>query len=144
MELLMRFTTLASITIVFALATAGNASAQTYDFATCNPTTVAATACDTTTHTSCCTLATTTTGLLTSGSDRALILPMDYCHQDGSATIDPTPTVNVSTLKSAAQGGATHVGTNATVTSNNPTGIAIGNTVVSAGVPVARYNGTWT
>ncbi len=73
---------------VFAVAVfATPAAAQKYDFATCNPATVAATACSATVTSCCHENGAIGSSFITSGTDKALIIPMDRCHQTpGTAT----------------------------------------------------------
>src|SRR6188768_120319 len=63
----------------------GVARAQTYDFATCDPAVTKITPCSTTT-TRCCHVDTSPgSSFNQSGSDYALVIPMDSCHQGGTA-----------------------------------------------------------
>jgi hypothetical protein len=63
-----------------------SAHAQAADFATCSPGTVASTSCSASTKACCKQPASVASAFLTSGTDYAVIVPLDYCHQAGSAS----------------------------------------------------------
>ncbi|MDB4959002.1 MAG: Type fimbrial biosis protein PilY1 [Myxococcales bacterium] len=72
--------------IAIILACVSQAHAQAYDFATCSPGAVPVTACNSTITRCCKQAAGTGSSILRSGTDYAIVIPMDYCHQAGSAS----------------------------------------------------------
>ena len=76
---------IAVLALVAAAALPSRAHAQTYDFATCDPAVTKITPCSTTT-TRCCYVDTSPASAFNqSGTDYALVIPMDSCHQGGTA-----------------------------------------------------------
>src|SRR5262245_59530464 len=74
------------LVIAVVLALAAPAGAQTFDFATCDPAVTAATACSSTITRCCKQAAAAGSSFLFNGVDKAIVIPMDACHQDGSAS----------------------------------------------------------
>src|SRR5262249_50723169 len=73
--------------IVIALALyEGTAHAQADDFATCAVNAVEATTCSSATSSCCKRQASVGSSFLQSGTDYAVIIPLDYCHQAGTAS----------------------------------------------------------
>jgi len=76
------------LALVALVASTARAHAQTYDFATCDPAVTNTTPCSATT-TRCCYIDTSPGASFNqSGTDYALVIPMDACHQDSSAADD--------------------------------------------------------
>jgi hypothetical protein len=74
------------VVVVVSVLTAmsGAARAQTYDFATCDPAVTKITPCSTTTRRCCYVDTAPGSAFNQSGSDYALVIPMDSCHQGGT------------------------------------------------------------
>ncbi len=79
------------LSLLLVAAVASPAHAQKYDFATCDPAVTALTVCSSTV-TACCTKATTaSSSFLLSGTDKALIIPLDRCHQRPGTSKEGAP-----------------------------------------------------
>src|SRR2546423_8593596 len=74
------------VAALIALAATRSASAQTFDYATCDPAVTKATACSGVITKCCQQAAGVGSSFLVSGADKAIVIPMDYCHQSNTAT----------------------------------------------------------
>lgn len=80
------------LALLVVAALAPSAHAQKYDFATCDPAVTALTVCSSTV-TACCTKATgvSSAPFLLSGADKALMIPLDRCHQRPGSSKEGAP-----------------------------------------------------
>ncbi len=69
------------VIVLSLLAFGGVGEAQTFDFATCDPSVTAATACSSSVTRCCRQAAAVASSFLYNGTDKAIVIPMDYCHQ---------------------------------------------------------------